>query len=691
MMGNLSSVFRDGFYARSTGRRECRIDYALQYAELGWRVFPLHHIADGHCSCGVACRSPGKHPRTPAGVNDATTDAAAIQVWWQRWPDANIGAATGRESGIWALDVDPRNGGDVSLEQLKRNCTIPDTVEQLTGGGGVHLLFAYPSNVRIRSANNKVGPGLDVKSDGGYIVVEPSSHASGTNYAWEGSSDPLEGVKPQPAPDYLLGEVLARHSATPAAPGPSVNALAEWKVAELRGALAVVPADDRDVWLEIGMALHATGAGQQTFGIWCEWSQGSDKYDAADQARVWASFGEQSGVTLSSLYGLAKRHGWVDPGTPAQATGAAPDSNRFEILTPSELMLAPRPKWLVRNLLPGRGLAVMYGPSGSGKTFAALDLAFAIVRGRSWFGVRVKTGGGIIYIATEGAMRLRVEAYCSANAIEKRDIDRVGFLESGINLLDPRADVAALAAAVQTHAGKIGAPIYSVIIDTLNRSMPGGNENASEDMGAVIGCAKQLEAAFGCLVLFVHHSGKNESAGSRGHSSLKAATDAEISVRRDGNFRFLRAEKVRDGLDGIDLGVFKLRPVDLGAVSDDDPEASVDERYQSCVLDLQDASEIPPSVKLTKQQNAMLDCIHKAFDASALPAPASLFGLQKAPKGGQNVVTRGDIFEILDLHGGLSAGHEADTESRARRRALNDLQRVEIIRIHEDLIWLWPI
>ncbi|HYO90339.1 MAG TPA: bifunctional DNA primase/polymerase, partial [Pyrinomonadaceae bacterium] len=91
---------------------------ALAYARRGWAVCPLHNPdTERACSCaaGQECRSPGKHPRTRRGLKDATTDEAQVRAWWRKWPHANIGLAMGKASGLVALDVDPRAGGDVSL------------------------------------------------------------------------------------------------------------------------------------------------------------------------------------------------------------------------------------------------------------------------------------------------------------------------------------------------------------------------------------------------------------------------------------------------------------------------------------------------------------------------------------------------------------------------------------------------
>ena len=115
---------------------------ALKYAALGLRVHPLHSIVDGHCSCdgGSACTHPGKHPRTPNGVKDATIDRKTIKAWWNKWPSANIGIATGRVSDIFVLDVDG-DVGKASLKKLKaRHGSLPKTVAVKTGRGR-HLYF----------------------------------------------------------------------------------------------------------------------------------------------------------------------------------------------------------------------------------------------------------------------------------------------------------------------------------------------------------------------------------------------------------------------------------------------------------------------------------------------------------------------------------------------------------------------
>jgi len=176
------------------------LEKALDYADLDWAVLPLHSIVDGKCSCGDPnCGSPGKHPRTPHGVKDATTDPKTIIEWWTKWPDANIGIATGSKSGFFVLDVDGEEG-QRSLNELQAKYeTLPETLETATGGGGRHLLFMQPPGLTIKN-KVRIAPGLDIRGDGGYIVAPPSNHISGKRYEWVNYAD----VMLAEAPAWLL-------------------------------------------------------------------------------------------------------------------------------------------------------------------------------------------------------------------------------------------------------------------------------------------------------------------------------------------------------------------------------------------------------------------------------------------------------------------------------------------------------
>jgi Bifunctional DNA primase/polymerase, N-terminal len=119
---------------------------ALGYSGRGWLVLPLHSIqTDGDCTCGKSdCTSPGKHPRTTNGLKDASTDADQINCWWRRWPDANVGIATGAGSGIVVIDLDGNEGGQNFLTLVHQHRCAIETLLSRTGGGGYHWFFSHP-------------------------------------------------------------------------------------------------------------------------------------------------------------------------------------------------------------------------------------------------------------------------------------------------------------------------------------------------------------------------------------------------------------------------------------------------------------------------------------------------------------------------------------------------------------------
>lgn len=153
---------------------------------------------------------PGaKNPITANGFKDATKDIKQINEWWEKYPTANIGIPTGEENGFFVLDVDVKrkdghikNNGIEALEALEDQYgELPDTVQQISGSReGNHYLFNFHEGI---NNNADILPGLDIRGNGGYIVVAPSLHDSGNLYEWELSSRPLE-TEIADAPEWLI-------------------------------------------------------------------------------------------------------------------------------------------------------------------------------------------------------------------------------------------------------------------------------------------------------------------------------------------------------------------------------------------------------------------------------------------------------------------------------------------------------
>jgi hypothetical protein len=187
------------------------LEAALDYAARGLPVFPVFGVtpyrADRFiCLCGknLTCDRPGKHPMgryAPNGFKDASTDAKKIRWWWECAPDANVAIAPPHNCVV--LDVDPKNGGDITLDEFeKRHGNLPVTWTVKTGGGGWHYYFGV--DTAVRNTVSQVGRGLDFKGAGdGYVVAPPGLHVSGNRYAWA-PGRALSDVPLAPMPEWLL-------------------------------------------------------------------------------------------------------------------------------------------------------------------------------------------------------------------------------------------------------------------------------------------------------------------------------------------------------------------------------------------------------------------------------------------------------------------------------------------------------
>lgn len=181
------------------------LDAALALAGKGLPGFP----------CGL-----DKRPFVKDWPNKATTDPAQVKAWWTEHPDASIGCPCGprpRGNGCFVLDVDLPDG-PASLATLEsKHGPLPATLEQRTGGGGRQLFFAWPKDRKVRNSTKKIGLGLDVRGDGGYVILPPSRHQSGARYTWIASNGP----RPAQAPAWLLDLVASKRPESK--PTPTVH------------------------------------------------------------------------------------------------------------------------------------------------------------------------------------------------------------------------------------------------------------------------------------------------------------------------------------------------------------------------------------------------------------------------------------------------------------------------------------
>lgn len=271
---------------------------------------------------------------------------------------------------------------------------------------------------------------------------------------------------------------------------------------------------------------------------------------------------------------------------------------RYKLLNAAQITALPPLKWLVRGVLPSEGLAALYGVSGSGKSFLALDLFSAVAEGRRWYDCRVNQAH-VVYVCLEGEAGFKVRVQAWESHYGRPLPDRMRVVLQSFKLTDAQ-DIAELAGAI-VAAGGAGAV---VVLDTMNRAAPTSDENSSRDMGVILEGAKALQDLVGGLVVLVHHSGKDQTRGMRGHSSMYAALDAAIEVTRDGERRAWRMAKAKDGQDGVGYP-FTLEEISLGEDEYGDP-------ITSCVAVPADPAEAKRQKQLTQRQTEGLQSLYRA-------------------------------------------------------------------------------
>lgn len=472
---------------------------------------------------------------------------------------------------VVVVDVDPRNfpTGRDSLAELAAAFGLPLTSAPhvLTGNlehPGHHFYFRKPAGAVLLDSVDGFA-GVEFKSLGRQVVAPGSVHPTGGVYRWAPDSPPLHRMPDLPARLVEAARRPERKRATGAG-----EITAEQLAASLEH---LDPTDFREheAWCELMMACHhaTDGAGRQEF---IDWSTSDPKF--ADHewivGRRWDSLhaGRDDAVTIATL-----RRRLNEAGSDIAPPNAADDFDVWDEVEPIEprarrrflnvndLKALPPPRWLVPGLLVEDSVAAIYGAPESGKSFLALDIAMAVAGGVDWHGRRV-TDGGVLYVAAEGASGLgkRVRAW---------EIDRgidVGkfplWLDHGeINLAAERdGGVRAFVSDVVEELG----PLRLVVIDTLNQTAAGADENSAKDMGRYIASMKRIRDETGATVVVVHHSGKDPGKGMRGSSSLLGAMDTTVEVIRDKEMRAItvtvhkqkdaeREPPMRFNLERVDL------------------------------------------------------------------------------------------------------------------------------------------
>ena len=189
---------------------------ALHYAACGVAVFPCHP-GTKQPLLAADRDADGREVRGTGGLKKATTDASVISAWWKRYSKAAIGVPTGKSLGAVVVDLDAGTDPDTGehftaeglLADLEREIEtkLPTTRTSQTPRGGLHLFFGIAADEPMPANRTAVLPRIDVRGEGGYVIVPPSRRSDGREYVWLGAGleEPLA-----PAPPALLDLILRR-------------------------------------------------------------------------------------------------------------------------------------------------------------------------------------------------------------------------------------------------------------------------------------------------------------------------------------------------------------------------------------------------------------------------------------------------------------------------------------------------
>jgi hypothetical protein len=470
---------------------------ALQFASYGIPVVPLHTPGPEGCSCrDPECGSPGKHPRRhprdlPHGVRNASADPAQIDRWWGRWPEANIGIATGSRSGIVVVDLDGPEGVESARKVLPPHA-LQETLAVQTGNGGYHLYYHHEGEAVPNSVKRLAG--VDVRGDGGYVVAPPSRHYSGRNYEWA-TATAFNALPPIPE---ALGEALL-------GPASSNGRLA----AEEWGHVLYEGERDQEITRRAGKLLGADIPAHIVLKTLTELNEElcDPPLPEADIIRIVESI-DRKELAKQAIQEKRKKSETVTDFPLLPWAEALRRYGGFEV------------EWTVDDWLPEATVGMVVAPPGSYKTWMLADLCLAVAGARPFLGEHtVERPGPVIIIQQEDFLPMLMDRMCKMLGAGLPTEDEDGTISLPVYgdhypvyIHDKRLLHFGDAAVVRGLRKRIEELRPSLImLDPLYSAV--GMADYMAEAAQQMMVLKQLRDDYGCSFMIAHHTTKKRGEG----------------------------------------------------------------------------------------------------------------------------------------------------------------------------------
>lgn len=478
---------------------------------------------------------------------------------WAREPDYGICVQT---RNMRALDVDISDPATSSNVRALILTTLGYRLPERSRANSGKFLLAFFLCGEYSKRVIKTEHGAIEFLAAGQQFVACGTHPSGARYDWGDQTAPSEDI-PVLTPEEFesLWVVLVNEYATStamAAPSVKIAKLASTSADPVVAKLEVLSqaADGR---LDIVCPFAAGHSTPNTPSSTSYYPPHTGGYVNGHFHCLHASCADRSDEDFLQAIGVST----MADGFEDVSAGVAPNAPRFTPIQAANFAHHAPQNWFVKGVLPRAEIAVVYGPSGSGKSFWALDISMTIAQGALWVGYASRKGR-VVYIAAEGVSgaRKRFEAYAIAHGVSLSALD-IYVIPDAPNFMRA-GDSLELIKCLKALGG-----VDLVVVDTWAQTTVGGDENSGRDLALALSHCRAVQQAVGATFLIVHHSGKDATKGARGHSSLRAAIDAEYEVLNEGGRRTVTVTKMKDGEDGARYA-FHLTPVCVGMDEDGD-------------------------------------------------------------------------------------------------------------------------